>query len=181
MIQFGLTASGESGDGEGPCPALLASEFTSMQSHKAWLCPTAICCGSQPEGQSGHLAKELWILGDIICPLSCPRLCMQPMPLWLLHFQKQKNLQNIFWESLQVIPSPLSAGPGCLIMTNCSMLSSSLAPRYTKNPRLLLQMFKKGVVLDASHPTSKIRSIWPSVFFKALLIYSQSLGRLMTQ
>lgn len=111
---------------------------------------------------------------DIICPLSCPRLCMQPMALWLLHFQKrgQKNLQNIFGESLRVIPSPLSAVPGCLIKPNYSMLSSFLAPRYTKKHRPLLQMFRKGVVLGASHPTSKYDQFG--------LLFFQSLTNLFT-
>lgn len=67
---------------------------------------------------------------------------------WLCGFstsrrEAKKNLQNIFWESLRVIPSPLSAVPGCLIKPNYSMLSSFLAPRYTKPHNLYFKCSRK--------------------------------------
>lgn len=138
MIRFGLTASGESGGGEEPCPALPVSGFTSLQGHKGWLCPRTVCCGSHPRRQSGNLAEELCILGDIICPLSCPRLCMQPMPLWLLCFQKrgQEKFAKYFLGALASDTFPT-------VCRTCSVLSSSLAPRYTKNPDLYFKCSRR--------------------------------------
>lgn len=128
------------------CPSTGPQILAVPQGHLLWSHPKL----------SQDTFQEMQVLGDTLCPLSLhPSLCLQPLPLQLLCFQKRgkkTSLQNIFREPLQVIPSPLPAGPACLITLHYSMLNSSQAPRHTTPP----DIYMKGVVLDASHPISKI-------------------------
>lgn len=128
------------------CPSTGPHSLAVPQGHLLWSHPKL----------SQDTFQEMQVLGDTLCTLSLhPSLCLQPLPLRLLCFQKRgkkTSLQNIFREPLQVIPSPPPAGPACLITLHDSVLNSSQAPRHTTPP----DIYMKGVVLDASHPISKI-------------------------
>lgn len=108
-----------------------------------------------PKAQPGHLpgAAGTWRHPLHSQPSPQPVPAATASAASLLPEERQKNsLQNIFREPLQVIPSPPPAGPACLITLHDSVLNSSQAPRHTTPP----DIYMKGVVLDASHPISKI-------------------------
>lgn len=114
--------------------------------------PLAVACaqkGSQDSfpRSSGYLETSFFCSAALGCACSS-HLC----GFSTSRREVNKNLQNIFWESLQVILSPLPAGPGCLIVPNCSMLSSSLSPKYTKTPRPLLQRRELSWILHNPPP-----------------------------